>query len=386
MKIPKLYTYKSENLELFKDRLEKSGSLVLNLSQITTLIEEEEGKNIYLDITSVIHMLETNKSKEIEFEGYFNDLPTNITVIVREDLIKYIKESLPYSFSEIIEIEPIKRRGRKKAIVDNSKLKIIDFDKNNVDNFFLNFDKKLFGHVEFKAQFQKNIKSFRIFNKMGEHKIFSLFLFGLSGIGKTQVGRIIHSQLAPNEPMIKINFGNYSDQNALSSLIGSPRGYFGSETGELKEKIDNSKSGVIIIDEFEKADLRLHNFFLELLEDGKFTDSLGRTTNLNGYIIVFTSNIQKEKYEQIVSPELRSRFDCVAYFNELSIVDKDNYVKYYANNMISKYNETFRSHLILSDEKASILNIDVSKYKNLRQLNTEIKSRFLKIVESKGIY
>lgn len=76
--------------------------------------------------------------------------------------------------------------------------------------------------------------------------------------------------------MIKINFGNYSDENALSSLIGSPRGYIGSNKGELSEKILKSKSKIILIDEFEKASKPVFNFFLELLEDGAFTDSLGR--------------------------------------------------------------------------------------------------------------
>jgi len=68
----------------------------------------------------------------------------------------------------------------------------------------------------------------------------------------------------PEEPPIKINFGNYSGKGSLWSLIGSPKGYMGSETGgELTNKITNSKSKIIIIDELDKADATIFNFFMK---------------------------------------------------------------------------------------------------------------------------
>ena len=79
-----------------------------------------------------------------------------------------------------------------------------------------------------------------------------------AGIGKTKTAWLLHNKLAPEERFIKINLGNYSEQNALSSLIssliGSPRGFIGSNKGELTDKI--------LIDEFEKASTtEVHNFF-----------------------------------------------------------------------------------------------------------------------------
>ena len=75
-----------------------------------------------------------------------------------------------------------------------------------------------------------------------------------AGIGKTKTAWLLHNKLAPEERFIKINLGNYSEQNALSSLIGSPCGFIGSNKGELTDKI--------LIDEFEKASTtEVHNFF-----------------------------------------------------------------------------------------------------------------------------
>ena len=87
---------------------------------------------------------------------------------------------------------------------------------------------------------RKNLKeiveSFRVFNKLGEHKILSLFLMGDSGVGKTEVARSIHKALGSKSKLAKVNFGNYSSHDALNSLIGSPLGYIGSDGGELVKR------------------------------------------------------------------------------------------------------------------------------------------------------
>lgn len=92
-----------------------------------------------------------------------------------------------------------------------------------------------------------------------------MFLLGKPGLGKTEIGKIITNALNPDSKIIKINFGNYTSQDALNSLIGSPAGYIVCEGGELSKKINSNKVGLIICDEFEKADSEIKNFFLELL-------------------------------------------------------------------------------------------------------------------------
>ena len=186
----------------------------------------------------------------------------------------------------------------------------------------------LFGNDVFKIRLREELIKYRVFNKIGYQPIFSVFICGASGIGKTEVARLLHKKLAAEEPQIKINFGNYSAQDALNSLIGSPRGFIGSNKGELPDKLMRSRSKVILIDEFEKASKPVYNFFLQLLEEGKFTDSLGREYDLNKYIIVFTSNMPKEKIGDYLPPELRSRFSFKCPFWPLSDKEKNNYVEY----------------------------------------------------------
>ena len=204
-----------------------------------------------------------------------------------------------------------------------------------------------------------------------------MLLLGPSGVGKTEAARILSDLLAPGQPLPKINFGNYSSKDSLNSLIGSPRGYIGSEEGELTLKIEASESGIILIDEFEKANPAVWNFFLDLLESGHFTDSQGAVHDLDGYTIVFTSNAPKEEVQEKFPPELLSRFSLKARFAPLSTEDKQAFVRRYIENVATKYQRT-RNTLPHPDDvvNAALEGIDVSKEKNIRVLKNEARKWF----------
>ena len=155
----------------------------------------------------------------------------------------------------------------------------------------------------------------------------SLLICGDSGTGKTELARIINETFFSGSNIIKINLGNYKTQGAINSLIGSPKGYYGSERGgELSNKIKNSDSKVILIDEFEKADTDIFNFFYELLEDGKFTDLNENEYDLNGYLIIFTTNLKEENYKEVIPAPLLSRFTMKALFEPVGFEIKNKYI------------------------------------------------------------
>ena len=240
---------------------------------------------------------------------------------------------------------------------------------------------RIYGNENFRRRLIEEIKNFRVFNKINMQPVLSVFVFGNPGIGKTETARVIHNKLYGKEDIIKLNFENYSDEHALSSLIGSPRGYIGSEHGELSEKISKSQSKIIIIDEFEKASKPIFNFFLQLLEEGKFTDSLGREYNLNQYIIYFTSNIKSDKLKEKISPELFSRFNLIYKMTDISLDDKKKYVSDrvdYINKLLNN------KKIVIAKEKIDeIKNIDVAQFNDLRKINTTIRKLIGKEVYDK---
>lgn len=246
--------------------------------------------------------------------------------------------------------------------------------------FLKSFDNRLYGHEKFKIEFRDLVNTFRVFNKIGEHNILSLFLMGESGIGKTEVARTLHQCLGGRRKLAKINFGNYSSKDALNSLIGSPRGYIGSESGELFMKVKESDTGIILIDEFEKGDSIIYNYFLDVLENGKMTSTQGEDIDLNGYVIIFTSNLTPQDFDNYLSPELRSRFNYIGIFQALKNGDKSKFVKKRMSDIINKYNENFENKLPSYSHSELCSRIDVNEYTNMRELNQKIREVFVDFI------
>ena len=211
----------------------------------------------------------------------------------------------------------------------------------------------------------------------------SILICGDSGIGKTELAKIIHNTFYKDSKMIKINLGNYKTQGALNSLIGSPKGYFGSERGgELSNKIQNSDSKVILIDEFEKADTDIFNFFYELLEDGKFTDLNEHEFYLNGYLIIFTSNLNEKNYKDIIPAPLLSRFTMKALFEPLDYATKNKYVQEKCKRLVNIYNEKYGKSIDFKDVLKNIDKDTIKTIKNIRYLNQIVQNTLISYIEN----
>ena len=323
----------------------------------------------------------------LNFEQLINSLEENNYFICDKAYEKDAKYLFRYVFDDFRDVgtnisentDEIKPLQETKS---STVKKITDLNETELNLFFSTFDSRLYGHERFKEEFKELVTSFRVFNKLGEHKILSLFLMGDSGVGKTEVARTIHKALGSKTKLAKINFGNYSSHDALNSLIGSPLGYIGSDGGELLKRVNESDVGLILIDEFEKADNAVFNYFLDVLENGKIINSQADEYDANGYIIVFTSNISKENFKTKISPELRSRFDYKGVFNLLTDEDKRKFVHFRVNEIVEKYKKFVSNDIPdkLHDTIAS--QIDVSKFSNMRDLNKKIKDTFVACVKS----
>lgn len=389
-----LYTYNNQYFKDYYEHLREQNTKIFSFSRVDTgmdierLIDDDE--EFYIDITSLIQLLRKNEDSIYTVEKFLYNLEDNknVKIIIdkhySDEALKILKHN--FTFSQELdgvskeELEINSESSIDNTIKDKTIRKICDLNLNERKDIYDEFNKKLIGHKQFKEDLVDKVEEFIIVNKIGEQNILSLFLLGQSGIGKTHVARILHQLLTKEEKLIKVNFGNYGSKDALNSLIGSPRGYMGSESGELNEKLMKSDTGIILVDEFEKADSRVFNFFLELLEDGKYTDSLGNVHDLDGYIIIFTSNLTSQNFNQIISPELRSRIDYICEFESLNYKEKQEYKEYRVKELIHKYNKYFNKEHVFKDIY-KFMDIDVTKYSNIRDLNKRITKEFVEYIK-----
>lgn len=368
-----IYEYDRKNRKSIVSAIEQMNGMIVSWSYF---VKEQdhfsfpaETSSIFVDLSSLFYSEDRSDALiapvEIMLNAVQKQQQIKMFVIIEYQYSKQVKDLLYYKIDEVLNLENYL------GIEIDSITNVVDINQEKFNDLMDYINKNLFGNSLFKQRLKEELSKYRLFNQIDQQPIFSVLICGASGIGKTEVARLMHKKLAGDEPIIKIIFGNYSAQDALNSLIGSPRGYIGSNKGELPDKLMRSRSKVILIDEFEKASKPVYNFFLQLLEEGKFTDSLGREYDLNKYIIIFTSNMPKEKVGEYLPPELRSRFSYKCAFWPLSTEEKKAYVEFKSKYYLEKIKE--KCSVIDNELKASdIIKIDVTKYNNMRDINREL--------------
>ena len=151
---------------------------------------------------------------------------------------------------------------------------------------------KVIGQDEAVKKIVKAIQRGRVGLKDPNKPIGSFMFLGPTGVGKTQLAKVLAKYLFDSEDsLIRIDMSEYMEKFAVSRLIGAPPGYVGhDEGGQLTEKVRRKPYSVILLDEIEKAHPEVFNLLLQVLDDGQLTDSLGRKVNFKNSIIIMTSN------------------------------------------------------------------------------------------------
>ena len=190
------------------------------------------------------------------------------------------------------------------------------------------------------------------------------FLFlGPTGVGKTEVAKALAEQLFDDESkIVRIDMSEYMEKFSVSRLIGAPPGYVGyEEGGQLTEAVRRKPYSIVLLDEIEKAHPDVFNILLQILDDGRITDSKGVTVDFKNTIIIMTSNLgseyafekdtnKKEKaYQEIIKetfkPEFINRIDEIIIFNPLD----ENVIKQVADKFLSQLkNRLAQSEVSLS--------------------------------------
>ena len=217
---------------------------------------------------------------------------------------------------------------------------------------------KVIGQDEAVAKVVKAIQRNRAGLKDPNKPIGSFIFLGQTGVGKTQLAKVLSKQLFDSEDsLVRIDMSEYMEKFAISRLVGAPPGYVGyEEGGQLTEKIRRKPYAVVLLDEIEKAHPDVFNMLLQVLDDGYLTDSLGRKIDFRNTIIIMTSNIGSRKLKDFgtgvgfgtasqkaqedanarsvienalkkaFAPEFLNRIDDVVVFNALEREDIDKII------------------------------------------------------------
>lgn len=152
---------------------------------------------------------------------------------------------------------------------------------------------RVIGQSEAVVAVSKAVRRARAGLKDPKRPIGSFIFLGPTGVGKTELARALaESMFGDEEAMIRIDMSEYMEKHSTSRLVGSPPGYVGyEEGGQLTEKVRRKPYSVVLLDEIEKAHPDVFNILLQVLEDGRLTDSKGRTVDFRNTVLIMTSNV-----------------------------------------------------------------------------------------------
>lgn len=208
------------------------------------------------------------------------------------------------------------------------------------------------------------------------NKPYSYLFVGPTGVGKTKLALEYANYLFGKDKIIRFDMSEYRDSSSISKIIGSAPGYVGYDDGKNKlEEIRKNPHAVILLDEIEKAHPAVMNLFLQILDDGKITDSKGNVVYFNHHIIIMTSNVgfnkdtvgfveevskNDSKLKEVLSLELLNRIQKIIYFKKLT---SDN-IRIIIKNKLEYVKKKFKERNIKIHIKESLITemVDLSRY------------------------
>ena len=205
----------------------------------------------------------------------------------------------------------------------------------------------------------------------------SFIFLGQTGVGKTQLAKILAKELFDSEEaLIRVDMSEYMEKFAVSRLIGAPPGYVGYEDGgQLTEKIRRKPYAVVLLDEIEKAHPDIFNMLLQVLDDGFLTDSLGRKIDFTNCVIIMTSNIGVKKIQDFGSgvgfgtTAKKSQEDS---FSRKTIMN--SLKKKFAPEFLNRIDEVIIFNSLSKENIHQIIDIELSKlYLRIEELGYKIK-------------
>ena len=246
--------------------------------------------------------------------------------------------------------------------------KLVGEEKNKLLNLEENMKKRVIGQDDAINLVSDAIIRARSGIKDPNRPIGSFIFLGPTGVGKTEVAKTLAEELFDDERhMVRIDMSEYMESFNVSRLIGSPPGYVGyDEGGQLTEAVRRNPYSIVLFDEIEKAHKDVFNILLQILDDGRITDSQGRTVDFKNTIIIMTSNLGSEyildnvkdkdklvmnELRNTFKPEFLNRIDEIIMFNSL---DKEVVYKI-LDKIISDINDR------LKDKRLSIELTDKAK-------------------------
>ena len=276
--------------------------------------------------------------------------------------------------------------------------KITEDENERLKNLEKTLHERVIGQDEAVEAVSKAIRRGRVGLKDPKRPIGSFLFLGPTGVGKTELSKALAEALFGDEnAMIRIDMSEYMEPHSVSKLIGSPPGYVGfDEGGQLTEKIRRKPYSVILFDEIEKAHPDVMNMLLQILEDGRLTDSQGRTVNFKNTVVIMTSNIGARLitdkktlgFTSLANTDNKKDDEAKKEYEDTKKEVMEALKKELRPEFINRIDEIIVFHKLTDKEINQIIDImlkEVTKRLETQKIKIEIEPEVKELIASEGI-
>ena len=271
--------------------------------------------------------------------------------------------------------------------------KITEDENERLRNLEKSLHERVIGQNEAVEAVSKAIRRGRVGLKDPSRPIGSFLFLGPTGVGKTELSKALAESLFGDEnALIRIDMSEYMEPHSISKLIGSPPGYVGfEEGGQLTEKIRRKPYSVILFDEIEKAHPDVMNMLLQILDDGRLTDSNGRTVNFKNTVVIMTSNVGARLITDKKSLGFSKTEESSNEQKDYESTKKEvmaELKREFRPEFLNRIDEIIVFHKLNDDEIVKIIDImleEVKKRLNSQKYEIEFSPEVKKLISSKGI-
>ena len=290
-------------------------------------------------------------------------------------------------------------KNRKKLVVDENQIaevvskwtkipirRLTEGEADRLRRLEKTLHKRVVGQEDAVSAVARAVRRGRVGLKDPNRPIGSFLFLGPTGVGKTEISKALAEAIFGDEQaMIRVDMSEYMEKHSVSKMIGSPPGYVGfDEGGQLSEKVRRNPYSVILFDEIEKAHPDVFNILLQVLDDGRITDSQGRRIDFKNTIIIMTSNAgaqsivtpkklgfassndEKQDYERMKSlvmedvsrifkPEFLNRIDETIVFRMLNRDDMKQIVTILSKTLVDRCKNQMEIHLVITEPAKSYI-------------------------------
>lgn len=307
-------------------------------------------------IENEIHTAEAHKQQAADNQDYEK------AAFYRDQVAKLERAKKEAEENHTEDSATVTVKDMQRIVEERTNIPVGDLQKQE-ENQLRDLDKKLDEHVIGQTQAVDKVARAIRRNRIGLNKsgrpIGSFLFVGPTGVGKTETAKQLALQLfGSKDAMIRFDMSEYMDKTSTSKLIGAAPGYVGyEEAGQLTEQVRRHPYSLILLDEVEKAHPDVMHMFLQILDDGRLTDSQGRTVSFKDTIIIMTSNAGTGDSEASVG------FGAESNGSTHSIIDK--LTNYFKPEFLNRFDDIVQFNALSKDDLMKIVNLMIDDVNNM---------------------